>query len=234
MTIRQLNVEAKMAITLFLLCILFGSLASVILVSLELGGKTSGFNIPTISQIENKYTSSALVGAMRGSMYEHVSDDSDIELVSQWVENGAANDALFTKVHEIIQYDCTNCHSKSSKMTEAIPSIPFESYDEIKASTSPGYSLKEMAKQAHIHLYGISLFLILLTLLFSYTTYHILIKRSLISISFLSAFLDISSWWFSKYYHSLVYLMFVVGGLLIACILSMCILILIDIWKKST
>lgn len=235
MNIRQLNIQAKTAITLFLVFIITATISSVILLGLELTGKKDGLNIPTVSQIQTKYTTPELVASMKGSMYEHVADDGDIEVVARWIENGATqNDELYPDVKEIITLDCADCHSKSSTMTKAIPSMPFETFKEIKKHTDSGYSWEKMSKQAHIHMFGIAMFLITLTLIFAYTTYKNSIKMLLIITSFGGAFLDIFSWWFSKYFEGLVYMIYSMGGIMVSSILLMSLLILLDIWKEES
>ncbi len=236
MNIQQLNIQAKTAISLFLVFIITATISSVILLGLELSGEKKGFKFPTITQIENKYTLPSLVSAMKGSMYEHVTADEDIETIAHWIKRGAKkNDSEYDIVNEIIQLDCADCHSKDSTMSKAIPSMPFETYEEIKLHVEPGYSWKKMSKQAHIHMFGISMFLVVLTLIFAYSTYSSKIKNILIIASYSAAFLDIFSWWFSKFFSGLVYLIFIMGGVMVSSILLMSVLILINLWdiKKS-
>lgn len=235
MNIQQLNLQAKTAISLFLLFVIVATLSSVILLGLSLTGEKKGLNIPTVTQIKNKYATPELVGSMRGSMYEHVVDDGDIDLVDQWIKNGSLKtDPDYEDVAEIMSLDCADCHSKSSTMSKAIPSMPLENYEQIKSHTQTGYSWKTMSKQAHIHMYGISMFLIILTLIFAYTTYKDVIKTTLIITSFGGAFLDIFSWWFSKFYPGLVYMIYFMGAIMVGSILLMSLLILIDLWKKPS
>jgi hypothetical protein len=233
MNVQQLNVQAKAAISLFLLFVIVATISSVILLGLSLTGEKKGLNIPTISQIANKYATPELVGSMRGSMYEYVTEDADIDLVDEWIKEGATKeDPNYEDVAEIIRLDCADCHSKSSTMSKAIPSMPLENYKQIKAHTQSGYSWKTMSKQAHIHMYGISMFLIIITLIFAYTTYKPIIRTTLIVASFSAAFLDIFSWWFSKFNPLLVYFIYFMGGIMVASILLMSFLILINLWKK--
>lgn len=233
MNIQQLNFQAKTAITLFLLFVITATISSVILLGLELTGEKQGLNIPTVSQIKTKYTTPALVSAMKGSMYEHVTADEDIDVINEWIEQGASDKGeLYSDAAEIIKLDCADCHSKSSTMSKAIPSIPFDTYVQIKEHTEAGYSWKKMSKQAHIHMFGISTFLVLITFMFAYTTYKESVRNVLIIASFSAAFLDIFSWWFSKFLPELVYLIYVMGGIMVSSILLMCLLILVNIWKK--
>ena len=49
-----------------------------------------------------------------------------------------------------MKQNCANCHSKTSTMTGAIPSIPFQTYEQIVEYIEAGYSWSKMSKQAHI------------------------------------------------------------------------------------
>lgn len=234
MSIQQLNTQAKTAISLFLLFVITATISSVILLGLELSGEKAGVNIPTISQIQNKYTMPSLVAAMKGSMYKEVADDEDIVTVHNWIKEGSKQEGkLYEDAWKIIQKDCANCHSKTSKMSRAIPSMPFDTYEQVMTHTEAGYSWSKMSKQAHIHMFGISTFLILISLLFAYTTYKESLRSVLIIASFGGAFLDIFSWWFSKFVPELVYLIFAMGGLMVGSILLMSVLILANLWKKQ-
>ena len=234
MSIQQLNTQAKTAISLFLLFVITATISSVILLGLELSGEKAGVNIPTISQIQNKYTMPSLVAAMKGSMYKEVADDEDIVTVHNWIKEGSKKEGkLYEDAWKIIQKDCANCHSKTSKMSRAIPTMPFDTYEQVMTHTEAGYSWSKMSKQAHIHMFGISTFLILVTFMFAYTTYKESIRNVLIIGSFGGAFLDIFSWWFSKFIPELVYLIFAMGGLMVGSILLMSVLILANLWKKQ-
>ncbi|WP_263833451.1 hypothetical protein [Sulfurospirillum oryzae] len=234
MSIQQLNTPAKTAISLFLLFVITATISSVILLGLELSGQKDGLNIPTITQIQNKYTTPFIVSAMKGSMNKEVTDDEDIDTVHNWINDGAKKEGkLYEDAWKIIQKDCANCHSKTSKMTKAIPSMPFDTYEQVLTHTESGYSWLKMSKQAHIHMFGISTFLVLISLLFAYTTYKDSIKNVLIIGSFGGAFLDIFSWWFSKFIPELVYLIFAMGGVMVSSILLMSVLVLANIWKRE-
>lgn len=82
-----------------------------------------------------------LVKSMKTSMYEYVADDEEIDIVEKWINNGAKNDAFFEEeVLTIMEYDCQNCHSVSSTMSEAAPDIPLTSYEEVIKYTKAAQS----------------------------------------------------------------------------------------------
>jgi cytochrome b subunit of formate dehydrogenase len=82
-----------------------------------------------------------LVKSMKTTMYEYVADDEEIEFVEKWINNGAKNNAFFKEeILTIMEYDCQNCHSTTSTMSEAAPDIPLTSYEEVVKFTKAAQS----------------------------------------------------------------------------------------------
>ena len=80
-----------------------------------------------------------IIVAMKTTMYDQVADDEDIDIMAQWIKQGAKDDDNFKNdIYTIIKNDCTNCHSKTSSMTRKVPYIPFASYEDIKPFTKVG------------------------------------------------------------------------------------------------
>ncbi|MBU1341029.1 MAG: hypothetical protein KKE44_02820 [Proteobacteria bacterium] len=77
-----------------------------------------------------------IIVAMKTSMYDQVADDEDIDIMAQWIDDGAKNDDFFKNtIYTIIKNDCVNCHSETSTMTRKVPYLPFASYEDIKPFT---------------------------------------------------------------------------------------------------
>ena len=84
-------------------------------------------------------TDPRIIVAMKTTMYDQVADDEDIDIMAQWIKQGAKDDDNFKNdIYTIIKNDCTNCHSKTSSMTRKVPYIPFASYEDIKPFTKIG------------------------------------------------------------------------------------------------
>jgi len=78
------------------------------------------------------FAESLIIESMKTTMYEYVADDEEIEIVAKWIANGAKNDAFFKEeVLTVMEYDCQNCHSETSTMTDAAPDKPLTTYDEV-------------------------------------------------------------------------------------------------------
>jgi hypothetical protein len=73
-----------------------------------------------------------IIKSMKTTMYEYVADDEEIEIIAKWIANGAKNDVFFKEeVLTIMEYDCQNCHSATSTMSDAAPDKPLMTYDEV-------------------------------------------------------------------------------------------------------
>ena len=80
---------------------------------------------------------SRLTGAMRNSMYQHVSEDEEIETVEQWILDGKKKDVVFQEVIlPIMKNNCSKCHSTSSTMSKGLPELPLSSYEEVLLFTN--------------------------------------------------------------------------------------------------
>lgn len=116
----------------------------------------AGFVFPQITRAEEskeeagarireiRATHPRIVAAMKTTMYDQVADDEDIEIMAQWIEQGARNDDSFKNdIYPIIKNDCLNCHSKTSTMTRKAPHIPFKTFEDIKKFTQIGPTNKQ-------------------------------------------------------------------------------------------
>lgn len=233
MRITTLNFPAKLGVSGFLITVILGALSSVTLIGLLYSKHNSGFNIPDMDKVQAHYSDSILISAMKGSMYEYVAEDSDIKLLAQWIVDGAKNDEFFqTEVMYILEEDCQKCHSRKSQMTKAITSMPFSSYEDVVKHTEAGYSWTRMAKAAHIHLFGIAVFLVIVSLVMAYSSYAVLIKSFLISGGWVALWLDIASWWLAKFFSVFAYVIAAAGSVVIGVVVVMSCLCLLDMWFR--
>lgn len=230
MMIKALNPAARIALSGFCLSVLMGLAYAMLAISMSVtGGKTL---IPSLDKVQQKYAGIMIVSAMRGSMYEHVSEDESIDAVQQWVEAGAPEDTYDSHIAEIMDTDCTNCHSVDSTMTEAIPSMPLTRYEEVLATTSRGQPWSKIAVQTHTHLFAISALIMMLAIALSYTQTHNWVKYLLISSAFIGLWGDTLSWTLAKYVAFAGYLIPFTGALLTGSIAAMAMIVLLDCWVK--
>ena len=232
MTLKTLNFSARLAASFFVGSILIGTFSSLIMLGLLLSEAESGFVFPTLEGIRIKYAYPLLVSSMKTSMYEYVADDEDIEIVQQWIAEGTKEDFFKAKVQPIMKMDCTRCHSKSSTKTKAVPGMPLGRFEEVKAQASAGYTWAKMSRQAHLHLFGIGVFLAILSLMMAYSSYFPWIRNLLISTATIFLWLDVMGWWLTKYLVEFAYVIYFAGAVMSGSILAMAGLVLLDLWLR--
>ncbi len=104
-----------------------------------------------------------VVRSMKTTMYEFVSEDESIDDVMQWINNGMPRDDFHDIIQPIMKEDCSKCHSASSTMTYAIPSLPLSYYDDVVSLSGNGI----YSRQFRINVCGIVMLLILIPLWFT-------------------------------------------------------------------
>jgi len=97
---------------------------------------------------------SDLVRSMKTTMYEFVSEDESIDVVDEWIKSGRSLDVYQTDIAPLMKEDCSKCHSKTSTMTYAVPSLALQTYDEVVAFSYPGWQ----SRQFRINISGLVMF----------------------------------------------------------------------------
>ncbi|MBV1921833.1 MAG: ferric reductase-like transmembrane domain-containing protein [Pseudomonadales bacterium] len=108
-----------------------------------------------------------VVRSMKTTMYEFVSEDESIDDVMQWINNGMPRDDFHDIIQPIMKEDCSKCHSASSTMTYAIPSLPLSYYDDVVSLSRDGL----YSRQFRINVCGIIMLLMLVPLWFTSLQY---------------------------------------------------------------
>ncbi|MCE2572575.1 hypothetical protein [Motilimonas eburnea] len=225
------NCATKLAISGYLVSVLLATFAAAALICLQFSGPSAGLPIPKLEHLIAHYHQSQLVASLKGSMYPYVADDDDIVIIENWINAGAAdNDVFSQQVMPILEYDCQSCHSPNSTKTGAAPKLPLSNYADVTAFTTAGYSWHRLAKSAHIHLFGIALVILPLTLLVAQLKLHAKVKYSLIALAWSALWLDIVSWWLSKYSVIFVYSIIVAGTIELTLVSLMCFICLYSLW----
>jgi hypothetical protein len=225
MHLKQLNLGGRTAVSLFALTLLIALASAELLIIYSLGG-TMG-----IEKVKAKYAGSLLVSSMRGPMYEYVTEDESIAIVERWIDAGAP-EADYKPVAEVMNEDCTSCHSKTSTMTKAMPSIPLTTYAETNAFTGRGLPGGKLLMQLHVHIFAIGVILLVVSLLFCAADIYPRLKVLGPVVGFVGLWLDTSGWVLGTVGEWAAWLIVGGGGLLAAAIAGMSVVILVDCWTK--
>lgn len=232
LTLKNLNTSAKISLSFFLLSIIIGTVSALIMLGLLLTHQESGFAIPSVENIKIKYHYPQLVSAMKTSMAQYVVDDEDTAAVSKWISSGKTEEEYKKTVAPIMKAACTGCHNPTSTMTGAMPGLPLTNYKEVVSHANAGYSWVKMAKQAHVHLFGIGTFLVLISFIFAFTSFKPWFRNVVITAGWVALILDVLCWWLTKYELSFAYVIVVAGGTMSTSAIGMCALSMLDLWVK--
>ncbi len=163
-----------------------------------------------VNAVERKYRgdrgSSRLEASLEGSMKEYATGNERQKIIG-WIREGAG-EAEFAAIEPIVTQSCASCHSAEAGMGLA----PLTTYEDVKAFTTVdlGASVQALARVSHVHLFGMSFIFALTGVVFSLSETPRWFRATLIVIPFLAIWLDIGSWWFTKWAPLFAYT--VIGG----------------------
>jgi hypothetical protein len=226
--LENLPISIKALFTCFLITIGCGYLAAVYyLFTIDIDPHLK-MGMSVVQGIQMKYhgqrTSTKLEGALRGVMSDRTSA-TDRETIIRWIHAGATSNG-FPEVKPIFDNSCSSCHSSKS----GLAIVPLTTFEEVKkvAEVDTGPSLSALARVSHIHLFGISLLFILTGGIFSLSRLSQGWKLLFIVSPYVSIWLDIGSWWITKYEPMFAYIVLIGGGLMG---ISLAAQILISLWE---
>ena len=230
-SLKGLPVPVKALFTSFLLTIgaaYIFALAYLYFIDVE-PHRESGIGLlqATIHKYYGNPGNTRLEKALRGGMGERLSPDEKKE-ISLWIKKGAAAGG-FLKVKPIFDQNCTACHRPASGL------IPLTTYEEVRAITDIdlGESIRTLSRVSHIHLFGMSFIFILTGIIFSLSEIHSYLKTAIIALPFLAMWIDIGSWWFTKFQPAFAYTV-IIGGVLMGFAFGAQVFVsLYEMWLKG-
>lgn len=170
-----------------------------------------------------------LESALKGNMGDYVSD-SEKEKLFKWIQSGAPPEK-YSEVKSIFDTNCVECHSSRSGMNL----VSLTTYQETKSliKTNLGESIKTLARVSHVHFFGISFIFIWTSLFFSFCSMKRWLKITIILTPFIAIWLDIGSWWLTKYEPVFAYTVIIGGGFMGASFAIQILYSLYEMWLKK-
>jgi hypothetical protein len=233
LTLRGFPVTVRMVFTLFLLTIGLGYLLAIFylfLVEIEPHRKMGvGLVQSTIMKYYGKRDETKLEAAIKGRMGENISEAERKEII-RWIRSGAQEES-FVKVQPIFLNNCAPCHSSESGLSIA----PLTNYAEVSAYTDIdlGQSIASLARVSHIHLFGMSFIFLLTGMIFAFSEINKLLRLVILAVPFLAIWMDILSWWFTKYHPLFAYTVIIGGALMGTALAAQILISLYDMWIKT-
>ncbi|MDD2721504.1 MAG: hypothetical protein PHH47_09390 [Gallionella sp.] len=224
------TISEKLLYTCFLLLVGLGYLMATayLYVTHEMNDGKPGLSI---SDVADSYygnrSGTRLEAAIRGPMAGYI-EEGDRNLLVAWLKDGAGEDHFEKEIKPILQKTCLNCHVASSGMN--LPD--FSTYEGIHkvAEVDTGMSMASLLKVSHIHLFGISLLLFMLGSIFIQSEVNIWFKRFLVVSPMLAVFVDVASWFLTKWDSHYAIVVIVAGGILGMSMALQILISLFQIW----
>ena len=208
------TMSEKLLYTSFLLLIGMGylmALAFLYVVSVNKDGK-SGISVEdvAVSYYGNR-SGTRLEAAIRGPMAGYIQEEERHHVVA-WLKDGAPQEGYQQQIKSIVDKNCIVCHSESTGMN--LPD--FTSYQGLHqvAQVDTGMSIMSLLRLSHIHLFGISLLLFALGFIFIQSEVNVWFKRFLVLSPMVAVFVDILSWFLTKWDPVYAYTVVIAGAVL--------------------
>lgn len=231
-TLRGASTATKLLYSSFLMLTGIGYIAALILLYMTHAGLDGRPGIDMTDIVQSYYgnrSGTRLEAAIRGPMKAHIGP-IERDIISDWLLSGTSRKGYEAEVKPILQKDCMTCHS--AKMSAVLKNPNLSTYDALRQVTKvdKGASLLSLVKLSHIHLFGISLILFAIGVVFVKAELVPWLQYSLIVLPFAAILADVLAWFLTKIYPLYAYVV-VVGGALMGLAMGAQILIaLYQMW----
>jgi hypothetical protein len=233
LTLRGLPLTMRWLFSCYLITIGLGylmALTYLFLLDVEPHRKTGvGLVQSTIIKYYGNRGNTRLEAALNGVMAEMIEPSDKTELV-RWIRRGATQDG-YGKIRPVFEKNCVSCHSKDSGYS--VP--PLTTYEEVRqmAEVDLGQSIRALSRVTHIHLFGMSFIFMLTGIVFALSEVRQGMRLAIIALPFIAIWMDIGSWWFTKYQPFFAYTVIVGGGLMGMALAAQILVPLWEMWMKK-
>ena len=224
------TMSEKLLYTSFLLLIGLGYLMATayLYVTHEKNDGKPGLSVEDVADsYYGNRSGTRLEAAIRGPMAAYISG-ADREAMVAWLKDGALEQPFDADIKPILQKTCLACHVKSSAMN--LPD--FSTYRGVHqfAEVDTGMSIMSLLKLSHIHLFGISLMLFALGFIFIQSEINAWFKRFLVLSPMVAVFVDVLSWFLTKWDWHYAIVVVLAGALLGFSMVAQMLISLYQIW----
>ena len=227
-TLRTLSVPMRILLSCFLLTVGFGFISAIFYLFLQDVDPHRRMGMSLVPSISAKYygerDNTRLESALRGAMSGRLSA-TDRDRVIDWLRGGAEAEG-FAAIKPILDQNCVACH----RATSGLPVPPLTTFEEVKrlAQVDTGYSVLQLARVSHVHLFGISIIFLLTGAIFAMSEIRGVWRTTAVAIPYLAIWADIGSWWITKYEPVFAGVV-VIGGTLMG--LALAVQIFYSLWE---
>ena len=234
-SLRGASMSAKLLYSSFLILTGIGYIAALAFLYMTHAGLDGKPGVNMADIVESYYgnrTGTRLEAAIRGPMKSHIKRP-ERDIVAAWLSSGASEKDYEARVKPILQQDCMTCHNPASSATLKIPDLSTFSGLQQVTKVDKGASILSLVGLSHVHLFGISLVLFAVGVIFIRAELTSWLKYPLIVLPFVAILADIVAWFMTRLYPLYAYVV-VIGGALMGLAMGAQILIsLYQMWLVS-
>ncbi len=181
----------------------------------------------TIIKYYGAQSETRMEAALKGSMAAMITAERREALI-QWVQDGGPEED-YENIRSLLEEFCVSCHNPGSGLS--VP--PLGTYEEVRVlmELDRGSSLRSLARVSHVHLFGLSFIFLLTGLIFALSEVPKKIRLFFVALPFVAIWLDVGSWWFTKFEPLFAYTV-IVGGALMGLALGT--QILVSLWEMGS
>ena len=152
-----------------------------------------------------------LEAALQGPMSAML-PESDLEVILNWIGNGALQEEYDASVQSVVKLNCLDCHDGSNPHLSNL-----DGFENIKTVVvqDTGKPLHTLVRVSHIHLFGVTFIFFIMGFIFSHAYVRPIWLKSLVMFTpFICIAADVSSWYFTKLYSPFAWVVLIAGGLM--------------------
>jgi len=209
------SVSEKILDTMFLITIGLGYLFAIAHLYFSHQGRdgVEGLSVEDVKiAYYGKEQQTRLGAAVLGPMNANLGSPDQKDIILDWINSGAQEEAFHANIEPILNDNCIMCHSAESGM--GLP--PLTSYENVKKLTAAdhGASVQSLVRVSHIHLFGIAFILFFVGRIFILCEMPVMVKRVTVAIPFIAILIDILSWYITKVIPDFALVVILAGGLM--------------------
>jgi hypothetical protein len=230
-TLRRLPFAARVLFSCFLLTMGIGYLFALTYLFLIDLAPQQGTGIHLVQSTIIKYYGNRgdtrLETALNGSMSTMLMPEEKARVID-WIRGGAGEEEFRTLV-PILEQRCIACHNEESAL------VSLATFEAVKGVTEMdlGESIRTLARVSHVHLLGMSFIFMLTGSVFLLTEVRPAIRAIVVALPFVAIWIDIGSWWFTKYQPVFAYTVIIGGILMGICLAAQILMPLWEMWFKK-
>lgn len=166
-----------------------------------------------------------------GSMAQFLPLPGDREKILSWIQDGTPREVYEQRIEPILRINCIRCHRPGGLSAFR----PLTRYEEVKTVTSidRGEPVQLWAKVAHSHVQSIALNLLVLGLVFSFSSLPQYMRMTVILVPFAALLTDFATRYLARHEPNLVYVMILSGAALALSFAFMVAVSLYEMWVKE-